>query len=448
MSTDQVIANELDRRVLSTSGLGGFVISYSQDGKKLFYFKAGKIVICDGETGDEIISIKYDKPHSDIIPSFSPDGKILADSEADKHSFSMFQKVKSIGIKLVDVDSGKVIGNFGNEQSINRILFSPSGKIIAVGYQGRGWNRLINLWDVESKQKIRTLELGRSDYPTIFSFSPNGKTLISVSFRGDELKLWDIEKKEDVKTIEGIYDVRAVCFSPDGRTLAVSGHEGIELFEVGTWKKIGILRSTEVQNISFSPDGEILAVLCSTNGSYSIVLWHIETKVIFGRMKNDSYLRSIRFSPTGNMLATAGTQVILWNPGYYLSIINGKLEARKGELETSEEYSRRMQRAKKEIEIKKEEARRFLASKLFPIRINAELGNYSADLKSFSFKSLGKKAQIKVPRDKAALLIESRDSRANFYVDAKIKMVNDGTFLLVDAYFVDPSSGMKIPLGG
>src|SRR5260370_40123004 len=79
------------------------------------------------------------------------------------------------------------------------------------------------------------------------AFSPDGKTLAvggegpATKFRGPglgELRLWDAETGRDLLVLKGHTGiVGALCFSPDGRTLAGGdAGGGVTLWEVATGK--------------------------------------------------------------------------------------------------------------------------------------------------------------------------------------------------------------------
>ena len=119
------------------------------------------------------------------------------------------------------------------------------------------------------------------------AFSPDGST-IAAAGNGDFI-VWSASTGELLKEITG-YTVEPkgnFAFSPDGTTLAFAKDGVVELWSVATGKLLGkfIGVPTEVQRISFTPDGEkIVAVQSSASGSRFCLL-DIEKSFALMRMR-------------------------------------------------------------------------------------------------------------------------------------------------------------------
>jgi WD40 repeat protein len=85
------------------------------------------------------------------------------------------------------------------------------------------------------------------------SFSPDWKSVyITV---GDSFKVWDVSNFKEILTLKECRVAR-LAFSPDGKTLATTGSEGLErAIDTKNWKVMHRLG----RGLAFSPYGKVLA---------------------------------------------------------------------------------------------------------------------------------------------------------------------------------------------
>jgi WD40 repeat protein len=119
-----------------------------------------------------------------------------------------------------DVTSGKLLRSWkGKPHLVWNLAFSPNGKLLASGLMGGS----ILFWDSESGKELKPL-MGHTALVPCVAFSPDGRTLASGS-ADKTIKLWDLASGNELQTLKSPYEVQRVTFSPDGRLLAVSAFE-------------------------------------------------------------------------------------------------------------------------------------------------------------------------------------------------------------------------------
>lgn len=420
------------------------VLSFSSDGKKIYSIN-GTWKVIDIETHETIKAIEGFNG-SDVL-TFSKEGRFLArfayktyHHELEIWASEAIEKIRTY--------------NFGDIY-VRALSVSPDGKILALSQvQYAGFQKVnsseICLWDVELGQKIGDIDKRADEkYNSVFilSFSPDGK-LIASDIGSGELELWWIDNFKKFNTIKCESRVQTFSFNPSNNSIAIGTEKGIELWDFETNRKICHFGKWPVSSLSFSQDGNLLV----SEGAGVICIWHIDTRVIFAQFRTYEIPRfeekiiphSLQFSPSGELLISGNGGLFIWDPGYYLAIIKSNFTPTKEELETTDEFKKRAFESTQAFNKLKKKAWNYLYSKIYTIEIPVQLGQYSADIETFNIYFLNTEAIIKVPRDKAAQLIKSRDSRVNFLVEGKMRIVDADRFKLIQADFIDPSTNIRI----
>lgn len=134
--------------------------------------------------------------------------------------------------------------------------FNHDGSLLATVEEGN-----IHLWDTTTFELSQTI---MDDSTRLFGlrFSPDGSRIAAYNLDGD-VKLWDSATGQDVITVgtygRGIY----FSFSSDSAFLAISGEDGIHIWNVETQSEQVTLEQSEPGPVGFSPDG---AMVVHTSG--------------------------------------------------------------------------------------------------------------------------------------------------------------------------------------
>ena len=152
----------------------------------------------------------------------------------------------------------------------------------------------------------------RSNFVYSVSFSKDGKWLAASSSMG--VRVWDSATWKEVVTFKHSSGVGCVAFSPDSKTLAVSGTgEPSRLYDTATWKVRCELRliSPATRWLAYSPDGKTLAAVESSGW---VRFWDPEAGKERSRfLWPDLNLHKVAYTPDGRTLAGAGRGMALYD---------------------------------------------------------------------------------------------------------------------------------------
>ena len=319
-------------------------IQFSPNGENILFNIDKTYKLCNFQTREIIATLEDTEGIKRIF--FGPNGEhIIGYTSAE--------------VRIWNTASGILRTRFGVEGRINTMKVSPDGKTIATaGYN----NYTVQLWNISKRiasdsfvgdpkyVKMINLTGGKPrlvDYATkrvgSIAFSPDGGTLVVSS--DDEIVFWDINTGEKRKTLIAEGSFYNLKFSPDRRTLVARCYQskkesGIYLWEIDTadlenseLRHIITGHYREITSLDFSPDG--LNLVSAHN--YLVRVWDTSN----GKLKTTGHghphqvkLRSVRYSPDGNKLASlaisiqssAGkAEVLLWdaNTGEYQVTLKG-----------------------------------------------------------------------------------------------------------------------------
>ncbi len=234
---------------------------------------------------------------------FSPDSSHLAVSS-------------SIGIWIYDVHTGKELALLDiHEGYTTSVAFSPDGKTIVCSSAND-----LYIWELETGNLKYKVQAHAKDISSI-EFLTNGNTLATRGRGGDQIKFWDVSTGTLEKTFAiQENNVNYITFSPDGKLLASVFHldsDKVNIRDVSTGTiltTIDMIDANDIEKVVFSPDGNTIAIQGGWLDSI-IHLWDVTTDMHNSLRGHAEGIKTMAFSPDGKTLASGGDDetIILWD---------------------------------------------------------------------------------------------------------------------------------------
>lgn len=298
-------------------------LAYSADGRLLAAGALNKVVLIDPVAQKKTGEITFDRAlgYVSALAFSRTDGLLAAAYTLPPDPRSREAGAREHGrvaVTLWDVASRREVvmlscpaeGNLMAQA--HTLAFSPDGRLVALGRDGRDSIGKAVVWEVSSGRQVASLPVGPGSNGTFgragsVAFGPDGKVL-AVGY-GSDLKgavdLFDTASFAPIATLAlektDLFGVTALAFAPDGRTL-YGAYGGIAVWDTASRRLTTTLAEVKsrYQSLSLSPDGKMLAGAGSVGG---LVLWPLpsgrQTPVSAGPTGN----RLVAFGPDGRSIA-------------------------------------------------------------------------------------------------------------------------------------------------
>lgn len=293
---------------------GYFFGFFSPDRNKMVsHCESGAYCIYDVDSWSVINKLKG---HYLKVSSFSlsSDGESIA-TTYKKHWW------RPSNITIFDLSTGNLFLNFDSPfLGTTTMALSPDLQILAISSFNDD-NLTIHLTKASTGQQLHELE----GYPPL-AFSPD-ELLLAYMGRNNRTILWDFSTGTLLHTLFNYETVENLTFSQDGQKLAVVSGINVSIWDTSTGSKQRELtvpnKGVFSSSAAFSTDFELLA---SGGSSGAIDLF----RVSFGRLNylegHTRKISSLAFSPAGDLLASAShdTTIRLWDvsSGEELAVID------------------------------------------------------------------------------------------------------------------------------
>ena len=223
-------------------------------------------------------------------------------------------------ISFVDLATGRELGRAETGRMPHEIAISPDGRLAAVVAYGA---RSIDIFDVGTRAKLRTIDLSPNDGPHGIAWLPDGR-IVATTERSQSLTIVDTSNGDRVSAIPtgqqgthmvavapdhrraftaniaagtvSVLDLAAgtkirdidvggrpegIALTPDGRTLWVGDLEGarVQAFDANSFERLAEVRTGQVPiRVLASPDGRW--IVTSNLGTGSLTLIDARTRAV------------------------------------------------------------------------------------------------------------------------------------------------------------------------
>jgi WD40 repeat protein len=277
-------------------------LTFSDDGKLIATFNSGN----EGNT-----SVKFWKLDGEKLNRFNPF------PSSEKFDYLIFSRNgKLIATYSASGDgSGKLWSMEGKQfkrllfnEKFDFVKFSRDTKLIAT-YRGNFPNRVGKLWSVAGKQLKPLLPNETFNY---LEFSPDSKLIATVSGDRDNktVKLWNLKSKEP-KILSRNAENEKVWFSPDSKIIAIANRDNT----VQLWNQNGdelqtLHSGTSVDRVHFSSEGDAVSaampkgLIATVSSDNTVKLWSFDSRERRVLSDADTPVDDVSFSPDGKLIAS------------------------------------------------------------------------------------------------------------------------------------------------
>jgi WD40 repeat protein len=154
--------------------------------------------------------------------------------------------------RIWDTKSGEPVLDLEFNYSVNGVTFTKDGKTLITGTWGA------QIWDLAEGIRKNHLE-AHTGFLTCVAESPNGK-IVATGGLDSTVKLWDPKNWQEIKSLPNPDQVNAICFSGDGKKLAVAGDTMVTIWAAEDWKTKQEFKMLPATSVALDAEGKKLYV--------------------------------------------------------------------------------------------------------------------------------------------------------------------------------------------
>jgi WD40 repeat protein len=268
------------------------------DGGAVLTADGKRIQLWDADTGRRL-GRPWEHPSAVSVLAFSPDGRTALSGDAGG------------AVRLHEVASGKLLHQFTHHGAVLAVAFSKGGKKALSG----GLDNTARLWDLSSGKELLRLQPRLQRAVKAVAFSPDGRTVLTGSW--PDAQLWDTATGKALGApLDHHCGVRGGLFSPDGRVvLTGSADHTAHLWDRATGRPLGhpLWHRARVTVLGWARDGNTLL----TGGEDGTVrLWEATLQApLQHTLQHEGWVYAAASSPDGKLVLTGGMEqaACLWD---------------------------------------------------------------------------------------------------------------------------------------
>jgi RNA polymerase sigma factor (sigma-70 family) len=222
----------------------------------------GAVKLWDLNKLEQPMSLELAKGQTPDMPLFASSGKLVYGGYAAEKGFERHIE----GVKAWDVKTGKEVQDYhlatgGRGSEGCAYALAPGGKLAAFAHLQQFHDTVIKIFKLSSGEEVRSFSIKESRIKAL-SFSPDGKTIAAVG--EDQLtRLLDVATGKPVHKPEGPAGrIMDLGYTPDGKYIvSASFDRSLRLFDAETGKELAAIEDIYVSYpdcVAVRPDGKVV----------------------------------------------------------------------------------------------------------------------------------------------------------------------------------------------